>query len=267
MMKRVQRIVAPTVTFCILQSFFFVTDCTGSESGHLLRRGLASPSDELLLSHGVVEGDPSWRVLAGQIPPAECSAHPKCTGLSGNCCPSANGFFQTCCSNVIQVPTPPNDPDDEDNDFSEEGGEAGIATIPPEEQDEEDDPEIPPPDNEDPETPPAGGDFDPSCSAHPRCARIGLEGTCCPTGTSADMYCCEGNVRPRECEANAFCDALDLGLPECCPNRYGFMWACCFKNIEITESASCSAHPKCASLGVTGQCCPTKNSVYLDCCS
>lgn len=33
------------------------------------------------------------------------------------------------------------------------------------------------------------------------------------------------------------------------------------------DSASCSAHPKCAAAGLTGDCCPTKDGKRLDCCS
>jgi len=41
-------------------------------------------------------------------PPAEfrsqCSAHSKCAGLAGACCPTASGAFLSCCSNPYDVP-------------------------------------------------------------------------------------------------------------------------------------------------------------------
>jgi hypothetical protein len=59
------------------------------------------------------------------------------------------------------------------------------------------------------------------------------------------------------CSNHPVCSELAL-TGDCCPTSTGIFLECCV--------TSCSAHPKCAALGLTGECCPTIRSKTLDCC-
>ena len=64
------------------------------------------------------------------------------------------------------------------------------------------------------------------------------------------------------CRNNVRCHALEL-QGECCPSSDGVFLDCCDQG-EITP-ASCSVNAMCAHL--TGQCCPTEEGVFLACCN
>lgn len=94
-----------------------------------------------------------------------------------------------------------------------------------------------------PALPPAP-DAGSSCSSNPQCARLNLEGECCPTVDGIDLYCCQGfNPTPSPvspaptplptptvgttCSSNPECAALELAGPNCCPTDDGTMLYCC----------------------------------------
>jgi len=67
------------------------------------------------------------------------------------------------------------------------------------------------------------------------------------------------------CSAHPACAALSL-TGDCCPTVDDVFLGCCADAPPPTQ-ASCSAHPACAALSLTGDCCPTVDDVFLGCCS
>jgi len=72
-------------------------------------------------------------------------------------------------------------------------------------------------------TPPSPSPSD-TCATHPKCAALGLSGSCCPSKDATWMGCCN-------------------------------------------HSPACSANPACSALGIEGDCCPTKTGTNLECCA
>jgi hypothetical protein len=65
-------------------------------------------------------------------------------------------------------------------------------------------------------------------------------------------------IAARSCAANPSCTALGL-TGECCPSLDGVFLDCC--------SSKCHENAACAAQGLQGECCPTMNGVFLDCCN
>jgi hypothetical protein len=137
-----------------------------------------------------------------------------------------------------------------------------------------------------------------SCSAHPNCAALGLNGECCPVPPNAGgirLGCCEPEVVASSpppttplppptphtppnlaaCSAHTQCAELGLG-GDCCPNSGGVRLGCCNAVVEDAsppppkppppDLSLCSAHTQCAELGLGGSCCPNAGGVRLGCC-
>ena len=83
-----------------------------------------------------------------------------------------------------------------------------------------------------------------------------------PTHSPTHCPSSHPSLSASSCSNNARCNALDLE-GECCPSSEGAFLDCCGQG-EITE-ASCSKNPMCAHL--TGQCCPTEQGIFLACCN
>lgn len=115
---------------------------------------------------------------------AKCSQHPKCQGLEGYCCPTADGTLLGCCDLGHAEPLEARLLTDD------EPSEARLLT-----------------------------DDVKSCSTHPKCA--GLEGECCPSTQGTMLDCCEATAM---CSQHAHCAHLE-GF--CCPTAAGTMLDCC----------------------------------------
>lgn len=63
-----------------------------------------------------------------------------------------------------------------------------------------------------------------------------------------------------KCSANLACAAKKL-TGDCCPTKNGVNLDCC-----KIKSAKCNANTACKNLGLQGDCCPTKDGVLLSCC-
>jgi hypothetical protein len=72
-----------------------------------------------------------------------------------------------------------------------------------------------------------------------------------------------GAVDKMQCEANGMCATLNL-TGSCCPTMDNWTLSCC-DGASVEET--CALNNKCAVLGLTGSCCPTIDSKYLDCCN
>jgi len=106
-------------------------------------------------------------------------------------------------------------------------------------------------------------DLGTTCGANPVCAKLGLEGECCPSADGQYLDCCN-----RSCQRHAECNSL---AENCCPTLDGVELDCCDHQAELaaigtgrSKGASCSAYDKCAHLA--DDCCPTAEGVMLDCC-
>merc|ERR1719383_941347 len=88
---------------------------------------------------------------------AQCSAHEGCVGLTGSCCPTTDGITLECCSGMTHV-------------------ETNVSTK-------------------------AGFDYERSCQAYPKCQ--GMEGDCCPTADGVMLDCCDA-----QCSAHEGCVGL-----------------------------------------------------------
>lgn len=59
-------------------------------------------------------------------------------------------------------------------------------------------------------------------------------------------------------------DACSMLAGSCCPTLDSVLLQCCnMGSVELT----CASNPTCDSLGLEGACCPTPTGVYLDCCT
>lgn len=163
--------------------------------------------------------------------PELCSSHSKCSGLEGKCCPTVDGVFLDCC---------------DDDDTKASNRQFGASAM---------------------------------CTAHPVCDALGLEGQCCPTTDGLNLDCCNQASR---CSANSACAHLE---GECCPTADGVILDCCLSNSAGPEERNvdtasvpkstrqwgglrtCSSNPVCNALGLEGDCCPSSDGVFLDCCA
>lgn len=83
------------------------------------------------------------------------------------------------------------------------------------------------------------------CSDAPVCKQLGLGGTCCPTQDAAHVYldCCYNIVYPPGGVVPVNQDPKAYASPACSANHY------------------------CNYEQLAGDCCPTKDGVFLNCCS
>jgi len=91
--------------------------------------------------------------------------------------------------------------------------------------------------------------------------------TCCPNNTT----CPSASVlQVPSCGSKAVdCQAPLSEDFSCAIGEFVFCPASDSKDAFLSSAPAkeCSAHPKCAALGLTGECCPTtENGVFLDCC-
>jgi len=127
----------------------------------------------------------------------QCSAHAACTGLSGECCPTQDGVFLECCYSDAALP---------------------VA----------------------------------ACDAYPACQAAGLTGLCCATAEGVYLECCDGLAQQAtQCSAHGACGGL---LGECCPTKDGIFLECC--NADVPQTRECSANSACAAQSLEGNCCP-----------
>lgn len=107
-----------------------------------------------------------------QYSDAACSAHPRCVGLDGDCCPTTNGIQLGCCDTPVdaEITTTSTTPQGEAEvtltgtttvTLTESSSSATTLSHQP----------------------------DAACSAHPRCS--GLAGDCCPALSGVWLECCE----------------------------------------------------------------------------
>ena len=81
-----------------------------------------------------------------------------------------------------------------------------------------------------------------SCLDNYACKDLGLTGLCCPTSEGINLGCCDSNNIP---DKTIVLNSHKKDNP---------------------GSDSCSNNMGCASLGLTGQCCPTTHGITLSCC-
>lgn len=197
---------------------------------------------------------------------ATCSSHSACSELDGDCCPTAEGVFLDCCYQTCAAHSQCSDlegnccPTDDGVvldccDF-DGAREEGITDKNGEGTDDKED---------------LG-----SCAEYPACVALGLTGECCPSIEGVLLDCC----KPQLCAANSGCAALELE-GDCCPTADDVYLDCCSNTPVIdgkngddeTEKetddlgASCEKNPVCVLQGVEGECCPTAEGVFLDCCN
>ena len=151
-----------------------------------------------------------------------CEVHPGCVdlGLSGECCPTSEGFTLGCCQDNQSESTEDQEaPAPSPMTSSLKGGE---------------------------ET--SGGEAAASCEAHFNCVELGLSGDCCPTAAGINLGCCGGgdsggdnssgeNSEGVETSTNtddsgSSCsdhpECADSGLSgNCCPTDSGGFLDCC----------------------------------------
>eukprot|EP00522_Entomoneis_paludosa_P010607 CAMPEP_0172453486 /NCGR_PEP_ID=MMETSP1065-20121228/10779_1 /TAXON_ID=265537 /ORGANISM="Amphiprora paludosa, Strain CCMP125" /LENGTH=233 /DNA_ID=CAMNT_0013205669 /DNA_START=121 /DNA_END=822 /DNA_ORIENTATION=+ len=124
-----------------------------------------------------------------------------------------------------------------------------------------------------------------TCEREPACRELGLEGDCCPTLDGTDLDCCGKTAAPTpspttasptdppvppttaspvthppKCMDNPVCGGLGL-VGECCPTQDGVFLDCC------DPAPQCAHNPACNALGLAGDCCPTIDGVFLACCA
>jgi len=123
-----------------------------------------------------------------------------------------------------------------------------------------------------------------SCSAHSKCDNLG--GDCCPTTDWEYLDCCsgeggggygpthkptrhptrnptsDGKTENASCSAAPICNSNGL-TGDCCPTNDGTYLNCCAEK----PFGSCSSNLACRDLGLRGECCPTQHGHFLDCCS
>lgn len=92
------------------------------------------------------------------VPPESCQAHSACSGIGGDCCPTADGTFLGCCENAPTM-SPSNTPPT----MSPTTSMPTITASPTEEFPIE------------------------SCQAHKACWDQGLRGDCCPSSTGIEL--------------------------------------------------------------------------------
>ena len=83
------------------------------------------------------------------------------------------------------------------------------------------------------------------CWDHSACKEMGLTGQCCPTPDGTKLSCCDSN----ESQSNG---DESSGDNELVTSRSG--------------SQACSSNKGCASLGLSGLCCPALSGSNLSCC-
>jgi uncharacterized surface protein with fasciclin (FAS1) repeats len=93
---------------------------------------------------------------------------------------------------------------------------------------------------------------------------IGLQGSCCPPD-GEKLDCCFDDGKPigpdETCSTHPKCAILGL-KGDCCPEDDGEKLDCCFDK----EPGTCSRHPGCAAEGLIGECCPSAGGFDLECC-
>eukprot|EP00980_Cylindrotheca_fusiformis_P018056 scaffold5780_cov102-Cylindrotheca_fusiformis.AAC.3 len=225
-------------------------ECCPTTSGLILDCCESSPVNAP--TNAPVPNPTNAPVAAG---PESCSANPVCAGLGleGECCPTTSGLILDCCdSSPVNAPT--NAP----------------VTNPP----------IPP--LPIPTLSPVAPAVQAQCASNSVCASLGLEGQCCPTTEGVTLDCCNPPVQA-QCESNPVCASLGLE-GQCCPTTDGVTLDCCnqqapspsgppamLPSLKPTQnptlSTQCSANAVCANLGLEGECCPTIEGIFLDCCT
>lgn len=83
-----------------------------------------------------------------------------------------------------------------------------------------------------------------TCSSNPQCSPLNIGGDCCPTAESIMLDCCFTITTQQQQQQQGSDNVIS-------PNM-------------ITSGASCSSHTRCA--GLAGDCCPSSDNIYLDCC-
>lgn len=128
------------------------------------------------------------------------------------------------------------------------------------------------------------------CSANAVCAKMQLPGNCCPRDDGTRLACCD-QVIEREagwchkgiqskstcCDpgcgrcGGSGCGGLPGGSSKCCDSGVAKNGKCKTINdvacmVPDEKPKECSAHPRCAALGLQGNCCPNEHGSMLDCC-
>jgi len=160
---------------------------------------------------------------------AACSAYTDCAALDGNCCPNDAGVTLGCCNSPV---------------LSASASEACMDT-------------------------PSWTNGYEKCSEHgfnssQGCTEVGV--TC--MGYEALGFCASGSVVVgKEWTVGPQFNSPELNCCACgkADNPPG---APPMNNTQGEPSqADCSAHPDCASIGISGHCCPTDDGTNLGCCA
>ena len=213
---------------------------------------------------------------------AACSAHPACSALAGDCCPTPDNKFLECCPDThspTRTPTP--QPTQSNPTSHPTSTPTKTPTSTPTKNPTKNPTKTPT--SAPTKQPTPGPTEDAACSAHPECAARGLTGDCCPTDDDKRLDCCSNTHSPTpsptnkptidypdsSCAAYPACSHLE---GECCPTDDGLKLACCFEDgggssvPTAVPIDSCSANPRCRALGLEGDCCPADDALKLDCC-
>lgn len=86
------------------------------------------------------------------------------------------------------------------------------------------------------------------CKDNLGCSYLGLPGHCCPTTAGVFLSCCS------------------RGLPEISNDTIGQVASTERNFSSVVDFSLCKENFVCKSLGLVGHCCPTSDSVFLDCC-
>lgn len=90
---------------------------------------------------------------------------------------------------------------------------------------------------------------DASCLSNEGCANLSLTGNCCPTDDGSFLGCCNSvsSISAVKNETSASDSVVNA--------------------TNATDTSSCASRSACASVGLTGQCCPTGDGKMLGCCN
>ncbi len=196
---------------------------------------------------------------------AACSAHPACSALAGDCCPTPDNTFLACCPDThspTRAPTPhptvhPTSHPTNTPTSHPTSHPTNIPTPHPTRNPTKNPTKMPTraPTNQ-PTPSPTTHIEDAACSAHPECAARGLTGDCCPTDEDERLDCCSATHLPTPSPTNKPPTPSPTNKPPT-PSPTNK------PTIDYSDS-SCAAYPACSHL--EGECCPTDDGLKLDCC-
>ena len=204
----------------------------------------------------------------------ECSAYPACADIVGDCCPNPLGEYRDCCygptdsptTAPVTAPTNPDTPSQTDGSNSIPSIGTGVEPTTPGPTTPLQTPN-PTGDSNSNSIPSMGTGVEPTTPGPTTTLQtpnptgdsnsIPSMGTGVePTTTVPTTGSGGGVLTPKSCQVHPGCAALGM-TGDCCPTQEDTFLDCC-------EPQSCYANPKCS--GLEGNCCPTDDGMFLDCC-